>query len=225
MIKTVFLDIDNTLLDFNECANVSAQKAFRDLNLTYHEGVFPVFTEENDKLWLKIEDGTITREELHRVRWQLIFDRLQIDADGILMEKLFLDYIKESPVLMAGALELLTYLSPRYTVCLASNAPEQQQLKRLAHTPILPFTDHIFLSEALGAAKPEKAFWDACFAQLSDASPETSIIIGDSLTADIIGGAGYGLKTCWFNPNHLPLPTDCKIDYVVHTLAEIKNIL
>ena len=225
MIQTVFLDIDNTLLDFNECANVSAGKAFRDLNLDYHDGVFPVFTEENDKLWLKIEKGTITREELHRIRWQLIFDRLQIDADGTLMEKLFLRYIEESLVLMDGALDLLTYLSSKYTVCLASNAPEQQQLNRLARTPILPLVDHVFLSETLGAAKPEKAFWDACFANLADGTPESSIMIGDSLSADISGSIDYGMKTCWFNPNHLPAPESNKIDYIVHSLAEIQDIL
>ncbi len=225
MIQTVFLDIDNTLLDFNECAKASSMKAFRDLNLTFHDEVFPVFIEENDKLWLKIEDGSLTREELHKIRWQLIFDRLQIDADGVLMEKLFLHHIKESPVLMSGALDLLTYLSPKYTVCLASNAPEQQQLKRLAHTPIPPLVDYIFLSETLGAAKPEKAFFDACFARLLGASPETSIIIGDSLTADISGGMAYGMKTCWFNPKHLPHPPEYNIDYVVHSLVEIQKIL
>ncbi len=225
MIQTVFLDIDNTLLDFNECAKVSAQKAFRDMKLEYHDGVFPVFIEENDKLWLKIEDGTLSREELHRIRWQLIFDRLQIDADGISMEKLFLQYIEESLVLMDGALDLLTYLSSRYTVCLASNAPEQQQLKRLARTPIPPLVDHVFLSETLGAVKPEKAFWDACFAQLPGATPENSVIIGDSLSADIRGSISYGMKACWFNPNHLPAPEAYKIDYIVHSLSEIQNIL
>ena len=225
MIQTVFLDIDNTLVDFNECAKVSAQKAFHDLNLAYHDGVFTTFIEENDKLWLKIEEGTITREELHRVRWQLIFNRLQMDADGTLMEKLFLKYIEESLVLMPGALELLSYLASKYTVCLASNAPEKQQMKRLANTPILPYVDHVFLSETLGAAKPEKGFFDACFRCLPNASAETSIMIGDSLSADIAGGVSYGMKTCWFNPHHLPLPTAYNIDYVVHSLAEIQDIL
>lgn len=225
MIQTVFLDIDNTLLDFNECANVSAGKAFRDLNLDYHDGVFPVFTEENDKLWLKIEKGTITREELHKLRWCNIFERLQMDADGILMEKLFLHYIEESPVLMSGALELLTYLFPKYTVCLASNASEKRQTKRLAQTPIPPLVHHIFLSETMGTPKPEKGFFDACFARLPEASPETSIIIGDSLSADIAGGINAGLKTCWFNPHHLPAPNDYTIDYIVHSLEEIQTIL
>ncbi len=225
MIQTVFLDIDNTLLDFNECAKVSTQKSFRDMKLDYHDGVFPVFIEENDKLWLKIEDGSLSREELHKIRWQLIFERLQMDADGILMEKFFLHYIEESPVLMSGALDLLTYLSPKYTVCLASNAPEKQQIKRLAHTPIPPLVDHIFLSETMGAAKPEKDFWDACFAHLAGASPESSIIIGDSLSADISGGTAYGLKTCWFNPAGLPLPDGVLIDYMVTSLSEIKKIL
>ncbi len=225
MIQTIFLDIDNTLLDFNECARLSTIKALREMNLTYHDGIFTVFNEENDKLWLKIEDGTLSREELHKLRWCNIFERLQMDADGILMEKLFLHYIEESPVLMPGALELLTYLSPKYTVCLASNASEKRQTKRLSQTPIPPLVHHIFLSETMGAPKPEKGFFDACFARLPDASPETSIIIGDSLSADISGGTNAGLITCWFNPNRLAAPETYKIDYIVHSLAEICDII
>ncbi|MBQ2696423.1 MAG: YjjG family noncanonical pyrimidine nucleotidase [Clostridia bacterium] len=225
MIKTVFLDIDNTLFDFDECARLATVKAFREMGLPYQDDFFPVFMEENDKLWQEIEKGTLTREELHRVRFCRILKRLNIDADGIVMENLFLRYIEDPPVLIPGALELLAYLSPKYTLCLASNASEKRQKKRLAPSGILPFIDKIFLSESLGVPKPEKAFFDACFACLPGAGPETSIIIGDSLTADVLGGINSGMKTCWFNPKGLPLPETYSVDYTVASLKEIQKIL
>lgn len=225
MINTVFLDIDNTLLDFDECARQATIKSFRDLGLTYRDEYFPVFTEENDRLWQEIENGTLTREELHRIRWQCILDRVGVKANGIMVEERFLHYIEDPPAMIPGALDLLAYLAPKYTLCLASNASHKRQEKRLAPTGILPFIDEVFLSETIGIPKPEKGFFDACFARLTDASPETSVIIGDSLTADIAGGVACGMKTCWFNLKHLPIPADMPIDYIVHSLGEIKAFL
>ncbi len=225
MINTVFLDIDNTLLDFDECARQATIKSFHDMGLTYRDEYFPVFIEENDKLWVEIENGTLTRAELHRIRWQRILDRVGVEANGTMVEELFLRYIEDPPAMIPGALELLSYLSPKYTLCLASNASQRRQEKRLAGTGILPFVDEIFLSETMGVPKPEKGFFDACFARLSGASPESSIIIGDSLTADIAGGIAYGMKTCWFNLKHQPAPADMPIDYIVHSLDEIKAFL
>ena len=224
MIKTVFLDIDNTLLDFNECANVSAQKAFRDLNLTYHEGVFPVFTEENDKLWLKIEDGTITREELHRVRWQLIFDRLQIDADGILMEKQFKHYINTVAITIDYANEILEYLSSKYKVYATSNATYEQQISRLKNADFDKYFSGYFISERVGFEKPSKEFFDGCFSSLPYSVDEVTMI-GDSPTADIKGGVKYGLDTIWFNHRGESLPDDIKPKFTVNHLKEIENIL
>ncbi len=225
MIQTVFLDVDNTLLDFNENARLSMEKSFQDTGLTFRPEMFPTFISVNDRLWLEIEKGTLTRERLHEIRWEIVFSELSIDYDGKAFEKIFLHHIATSPKTIDGAMDLLRYLYPKYTVCLASNAPVEQQTKRLSHTDIPAFVHHTFISEDLGYAKPEKGFFDACFARLSDANAETSIIIGDSLSADIRGGVTSGIKTCWYNPEHKPAPADMKIDYIVHTLSEIKNIL
>ena len=71
-----------------------------------------------------------------------------------------------------------------------------------------------------------KDFFDGCFAQLPGVLPEETMIIGDSLTADIAGGKAYGLKTCWFNKNkqQTKLKSDGKPDYIIMDLSEIKEI-
>ena len=225
MIKTVFLDVDNTLMDFSECARLAMIKGFAEAGLSYSEEMFPVFTTINNGLWEDIEKGKLTRDELHEIRWVRIFNALGISTDGKAFEKCFLNHLCEAPGLMPGALRLLEYLAPRYTLCLASNASQAQQMKRLAHSGILPFVQEVFLSESLGVPKPEKEFFDICFSRLPGAVPEESIIIGDSLTADMKAGITCGIKTCWFNPDMLPAPAEYKIDYVVHSLLEIKQIL
>ena len=77
----------------------------------------------------------------------------------------------------------------------------------------------------MGALKPAKDFFDGCLKEMGNITPDEIIMIGDSLTADIIGGKEYGLKTIWFNPNKLPIPKDLTPDHTVNSLLEIKQIL
>ncbi len=225
MIRTVFLDVDNTLMDFNECAHLAMKKTFLEAGIPYREDMFPVFIKTNDELWHEIEKGTLTRDELHQIRWVRVFSRLGIDYDGVAFEKMFLRHLETTPALIPGALELLEYLSKKYTLCLASNASYKPQTKRLAHSGILPFVQHVFISEIMGVSKPKKGFFDICFSEIPDAKPEESIMIGDSLHADIGGAAEYGMKTCWFNFYNQPVPEGLSADYVVSSLDEIMTFL
>lgn len=223
MIKAILLDVDNTLLDFNACARQSMISACEESGVPWDEAMYPVFLRVNDRLWGEIEKGRLTVEELYQRRWNRIFHELAIPGDGIAFEQRFLACLGESACPVQGALELVEYLAEKYTLCVASNAPYEQQCGRLARAGLLPWFRHLFLSERIGAAKPSKAFFDACLAELA-LEREEVMMIGDSLTADIRGGADYGLKTCWFHPGGLEtelIPSD----YTVSSLTEIKTFL
>lgn len=223
-IKVVFLDIDNTLLDFNACSRLSMEKSFKECGLTFENRVYDAFHRINDGLWRRIEQGTYTRAELHRERWALVLEALDMKGDGSEIEERFLEHLAQDAVPMNGAYELLEYLYPRYTVCIASNAPYEQQLKRLTKVDMLRFFHKQFISEKMGAAKPSKAFFDACFAQLPNVKPQECIIIGDSVTADICGGKEYGLYSCWYDHKHTN--TVCEeADFTISSLKELTNIL
>lgn len=225
MITNVLIDVDNTLLDFNKCAEAAIKIGFSKWNIGYSEKVFPLFLEVNDQLWHKIETGEIDKKTLYQLRWKTIFEKLGIDADGPAFEQDFRTIFSDSKEPVDGAYELLDYLSEKYTVCVASNASYQQQLKRLKHADMLKYFDAVFNSEQIGYPKPEVKFFDACFERLGNIPKESVIIIGDSLSADINGGAAYGLKTLWFNYAKAPVPNYVKADFIVNSLDEIKNIL
>ena len=55
--------------------------------------------------------------------------------------------------------------------------------------------------------------------------PETTLIVGDSLTSDIRGGLNAGIKTCWFNPKRKVGRPDIVPDFEIYSLAELKNLL
>jgi YjjG family noncanonical pyrimidine nucleotidase len=223
-IKAVFLDVDNTLLDFNACSRLSMEKSFNECGLPFQEHMYPVFQKVNDKLWQQIETGKLTRAQLHQIRWDLVLAELGIAGDGIAVEARFLEHLAQDATPIDGAYELLEYLYPRYTVCVASNAPYEQQLKRLRSVDMLRFFHKTFISEKMGAAKPGKEFFDACFHELSPITPEETIMIGDSVTADIRGGRTYGMHTCWYDHNHTGQKCQ-EAEYTVNSLRDIRGIL
>ena len=225
MITNVLIDVDNTLLDFNKCAEEAIKICFSKWNLAYSDKVFPVFIEVNDSLWQKIETGEIDKKTLYQIRWKTIFDKLGIDANGPVFEQDFRNVFTDSKEAVDGAYEILDYLSKKYTVSVASNASYQQQLIRLSNADMLKYFAHIFNSEQIGHPKPEPKFFDACFEKLGNIPKEEVIIIGDSLSADINGGAVYGIKTLWFNYGKADIPNNVKADFIVNSLDEIKNIL
>lgn len=224
MLTTVFLDVDNTLLDFHLCAEDSIKRGFARWGLNYTDEVFEVFNEINNGLWHALERGEITRDDIFNTRWNRIFKRLDIDRDGIEFEKIFVTNLADSAIPVEGANALVEYLASKYTLYVASNAVHQQQLIRMTKAGMIDYIADFFTSEAIGFAKPSKEFFDECFRRLDGVKKENVIIIGDSLTADIKGGADYGIKTCWFNykaEKYEGRPAD----YIADSLSEIMNIL
>ncbi len=225
-IKAVFLDVDNTILDFNICAKESMKATFLDFGLRFEEKMFPSFLEVNGHLWEEIEQNRLTREELYKIRWKLIFEKLQMEGpDPAEFDTVFRKYIGEVAVPIDGAYELLAYLSGKYVLCIASNASYARQVKRLTKANMMQYIKHLFTSEKIGHPKPEKAFFDACLTELGDVTPEECIVIGDSLTADIAGGIISGMQTIWYNHNHEETRAMIKPDFTVNALGEIQNIL
>ena len=225
MIKAVLLDVDNTLLDFNKSASETIKSAFYELGLTFTDGIFEVFLSTNDMLWRKIEQKEITRAELHRIRWNIIFEKLGIKADGHEMERLFLSRLENYAIPVEGALETVKYLSGKYKLYTASNAPYAQQVKRLTLSGIIPFIERILNFEEQGINKPQKRFFEECLKAMSPATKEETVLIGDSLSADMQGGKSVGITTIWFNRSGSANPPSGLCDYTVKSLAEIKAIL
>ncbi|MBE7084309.1 MAG: noncanonical pyrimidine nucleotidase, YjjG family [Clostridiales bacterium] len=225
MIKYVFIDIDDTLLDFDKNASLAVEMAFSKVGLNYKQEYGPWFLKINDGLWKMIERKELTREQLHKIRFKKVLSEFSLVGDGELVEKLFREYLFNLAIPVDGALDIVKYLSKKYTLFVASNAIYLQQINRLRKAGLLEYFNKIFVSENIGHNKPSKEFFDACFAEIDGATPQNTIMIGDSLTADIKGANDYGMKTIWFNKKKAPLPEEHIYTYMVTDLEEVKNYL
>ena len=228
MIKAVLLDIDNTLLSFDEYVKTSMRTGFQKFGLAaYEPWMYDVFTRVNNGLWRQIEEGQIVFSQLEQVRWNRVFEQLGISFDGPVFEAYFRSCLRDSAIAVEGALELLRALSGRCAVAVASNGPYEQQVHRLDIGGMLPYIDHIFISEEIGAVKPSGAFFDVCMARLCEKMPvdrREVLMVGDSLTSDIGGGTAAGLLTCWYDPEGRSLPPNLHPDWVARSLGEIPAI-
>ena len=203
LIKVVLIDIDNTLLSFTGYVKEAMREGFSFFGLNpYTEDMFPAFEKINNSLWGQLEQF----EEYFR-------------------ERLFYSAVPED-----GAVDLLKYLSSKYTLCAASNGPYDQQMNRLRVGEMANYFDHCFISSQIGAQKPGRQFFDRCFSILRESgfpklAPEEVIIIGDSISSDISGGCDYGMHTCLYQKNGNSERSDHGAEHVVGSLSEIKRIL
>ena len=235
MIKAVFLDIDDTLLDFEAFARATMEEGFRRFNLpAYQPYMYDVFDRVSDVLWKKIERGEMQRSDLIDVRWQTIFAELGISCDARAFEEFFLSQLPLSAIPVEGAGEIVNWLAPRCLLCAASNGIYEEQKGRLQRAGWLDCFHMLFISEDIGVQKPSPDFFTRSVARLNaqpvpeyrfPVLPHEILMVGDSLTSDMRGGIGSGLRTCLFDRRGSGIPADMPIDYRISRLAELKPIV
>ena len=229
--KDLFIDFDDTLYDTYGNAVIALRETFEWFHL---ERWFPdpqVFYDEywkaNIDLWGRYSRGEITRDYLIVER----FRRPLSAGDGLVvteplcleMSDKFLDFCSSKPGVVEGAHELMDYLKQKgYRMHMASNGFHEVQYKKLAACGLRDYFDTIILSEDAGANKPSKQYFDYAL-QVSGASRETTLMIGDNLQTDILGALGCGLDAMLFN-RWQEVPSDIPT-YTVATLREIMDIL
>ncbi len=224
-ITTVFLDVDNTLIDFNKSATKAMKDTFSHFSLPFSDDYVPVFFNVNDRLWEAVERNELTMTELHATRWKTIFEETHTDFNGVAFEQEFISQLSFSAIEVEGARDLLEYLSKKYTLCVASNTSlALRQNKRLESLDFLKYFTHRFYSSEIGASKPSPEFFTSALNTLGNIPKDEIVFIGDSLSADIKGAEHFGIASIWFNINSIE-PTSITPKITVTSLSEIKNFL
>ena len=224
MIKFLFLDLDDTILDFHKAERIAIGKTIRHFGVEPTEEILTRYHEINKWHWEQLELGTLTRTEVLQNRFAVLFSELGLTVDAPACAKVYERNLSIGHYFLPGAEEAVDRLSKKYRLFLASNGTASVQKGRMTSANLYRFFEKVFVSQEIGHNKPSKAYFDACFAQIPDFDRDQAIIVGDSLTSDIRGGINAGIKTVWVNPNHAQA-TDIVPDYQIESLTQLEALL
>lgn len=225
MIRHVFLDVDNTILDFNKAEAIALEKTLSALSVPHSPEVIRRYSQLNLAQWKLLEQGKLTREQVKVRRYRLLFDELKTDASPEKAARIYEDLLGQGHYFMDGAVEMLQALYGSFHLYLATNGTASVQKSRLKSAEIEPFFEQIFISEELGCNKPETAFFERCFAAIPDFKKEETVMVGDSLTSDILGGIRAGIRTVWFNKDLNESSGEIRPDHMIKALSELPGLL
>lgn len=206
MHRNFLFDLDQTLLDFHASERRALEIVVTKNSLKFTGEVYDHFKAKNKSLWLELEKGTINRTELFTIRFNDLFDFCEGDSTGLDPLEVNADFIRTmsvNGVPMPGALEFVRKLRaeiPCARIYIASNGATINAQGRMASTGLDKLIEHLYISEDMGVNKPEKEFYDICLEGIGEPK-ETCIMIGDSLSSDMLGAKNAGLASVWFMPS------------------------
>jgi putative hydrolase of the HAD superfamily len=227
--KHIFFDLDHTIWDFDKNAEEALHELYaayrlNDIGLHSADLFIETYTRNNHHLWAQYHVGAITKDYLREARFKTTFLELGVDPDNIPLG--FEDeYVKLCPTktnLFPDAHEVLSYLKSKYTLHLISNGFKESSEIKIAGTNIGGYFQNIIISEVIGVNKPDKAIFQHAL-DLAGTTKQASIMIGDSVEADVRGALNFGMDAIYFNPMGLPKPDD--VDVQIFGLRELMGLL
>jgi 2-haloacid dehalogenase len=221
----LLFDADGTLFDYDRAEAAALAGTFVQSGLDFEPACAQIYRRINADIWLEFERGAITAQRLRTRRFELLFAALGLSFDAEEFSARYLRNLGGETYLMAGAEDLIKGLYGRAGLVVVTNGLTDVQRSRLSRSSISRYLTDVVISEEIGAAKPDRRFFDIAFRRMGQPPKSDVLIVGDSLTSDIRGGSDYGIDTCWFNPGRLPRPAGLGIRYEIGKLREVRHIV
>ena len=201
-VKWIFFDVGTTLIDETEAYNHRIRDAIAGTDISFEQ-----FSEK-----------------------RLFFAKQNLKGD---LEAIKYFGLKETPwhnedeVPYANAEEILQYLYGKgYKIGIIANQ-SMGTAERLKKWGFLKYIDVVAASAELGVAKPDRAIFEKAL-KMADCIAGEAVMIGDRLDNDICPAKKLGMKTIWIRQGYAiyqnPDMIDCKPDYVIDNLSELKEI-
>lgn len=229
MLRHIFFDLDHTIWDFDRNAEETLHELYHiyslnSLGITCPYTFIETYTRNNHLLWAEYHLGKITKEHLRTTRFSATFIELGLAAESVpvAFED---DYVRICPTktnLFPHAHETLSYLKGKYKLHLISNGFKESTELKIKVTGLGRYFENIVISEVIGINKPDKAIFEFAL-NAAKAKKRESIMIGDSIEADIRGAMNFGMDAIYFNPLGKEKPDDVRRQ--ISSLEELRNIL
>lgn len=219
---TLLFDFDDTLFDFPASSKFALKKTFEQYDLTFTEQCMELFERINKQVWEAYERGEYTKEQILLLRFAMMFNGTDIDCKAF--NTVYLDNMCKAIFPFEGTYEICEKLCKSYDMYIVTNSVEKVNVSRMNLSGMDKYFIKSFISDAIGAAKPSRQFFDYVFDNINEKDKSKVLIIGDSLTSDIQGGINSGIDTCWFNRRGNNT-TNLNPTYIVHNYNELEELL
>lgn len=221
---SLFLDLDNTLLDFYKAEAEAVRLVLDEFSLPSDQKTVKLYSEINRSYWEQFERGEIPKNAIFEGRFKTLLSVLGEERNTAAISDSYCKKLAQGYFKIEGAEEILAYLKNRgYKLYATTNGFSFTQYNRIEKSGLAPFFDKVFISEDAGFQKPEKEYFDYCIANIEEKDRSKILIVGDSQSSDILGGINAGIDTCWFNQDFTVAKYKSK--YEISNLNELKNIL
>ncbi len=225
-IEHVFFDLDHTLWDFETNSAKAYEMCFIENNIDIDIKEFlGKYIAINFNYWKLYREEKVTREELQYGRLKDAFKAINYTISDLVIDKIAIEYLGHLPefnTLFEGAIEVLEYLKAKYKLHIITNGFAEIQHHKIKKSGMQAYFTELITSESVGVKKPNpKVFHYAL--KKANALASDSVMIGDSLEADIQGAIRVGMKAIHFNPESKIFPVHHK--HEIKHLYEIKKYL
>jgi YjjG family noncanonical pyrimidine nucleotidase len=224
-ITDVFFDLDHTLWDFEKNSALTFEKVFHLNSLDLDMNRFlEIYIPINFEYWERFRKEEISAIQLRYGRLKDTFDTLQFEVSDDLINTLsgqYIQYLPDFNYLYDGTFEILDYLKTNYKLHIITNGFQDVQDGKIRNSNLHPYFQSVTNSENAGFKKPNPKIFEFALT-LSKANKESSVMIGDSLEADVQGALDFGMEAIYFNEHKKEIPESI---LQIRTLHELRNIL
>jgi putative hydrolase of the HAD superfamily len=224
--KHLFFDLDHTLWDFHNNQITTLKQLFIRFQLDRFFNSFDDFFKQympiNTNLWHEYQHGRIPKKEVKVGRFYQTF--FNAGFDDMPTAESFADAFVSDNSLQTGiiphTMEVLEYLKKKkYHLYIITNGFREAQHTKMEKSGLTPFFERTFISEDIGASKPNRKFFEYAI-KSANARKAESLVIGDSLENDIKGARDFGVNQVYFNPEKAPHK-----EKVFREIASLKELM
>lgn len=233
--ETLIFDLDDTLIDNNLSIKYAFTIIINQLGIEYSDDLFFKWKKFDTAYWHTWESGnTIIPDSIKTLedkiiylrsnRFVIFFKELKIDFEtAVAINELYCSMLGVNIVEIENACKLLQELNSDYEIIIATNGPKDAAINKLEKAKLKSYISSIICSEEIGFSKPMPEFFNFLYDKTQNKDKNKMLLIGDSLTTDILGGMNNGIDTCWFNPNNNSLPEEYCPTMTINRLLQLKK--
>lgn len=232
----ILFDVDHTLLDYLAEERNAYKRLYDKLGAQVNEELLTASRKHSEEAWTDaglydVTKARIQKEyhSLYRTHTEEIFLRVFAQFPAVRQTRsakevglLFLEELKQEGIRIDGADEVVNTLCKKYRLGVATNGLSDMQRTRLS--PLSGKLDKLYISEEIGAIKPSRAFFEYVLRDWGIGADEC-LMVGDSLSSDVVGAKTVGMDCCWFNPKKTINVGSVRPDYEITHLRELLTLL